>query len=375
MMTYFDMERFLNSNPNWREILKEKKVNVKEKENYVLFSYDIGANFSDEIVQMCRGSIFTQLDGFWTCVCAPFYKFGNYGESYVPKIDWKTASVQEKVDGSLIKVWYWCGWHVSTSGMIDAKDAPVANGLLSFRDLFNQACDTNELFAVLDVSKTYMFELVSPLNLLTVNYPHTELYLLGARDNVTFQEYQPEFLNPAILKFAKVPKRYKLASLEECIAATKLMTKDEEGFVVCDEYFNRIKVKSEAFLAAFHAINNGNVTVKDVLSAYFGRFLDDYTSVLRPAQKVMVEKIVDVVCEKMDRLDELKSNYTEHMEMPRADYAKLVNTDKTLSNVEKNFLFKVYTDRKYTVRRFALDTPISKWKDIVEEEIKGGRTE
>ena len=34
-----------------------------------------------------------------------FFKFFNYGED-VDTVDWQTASVQEKVDGSLIKYFY-----------------------------------------------------------------------------------------------------------------------------------------------------------------------------------------------------------------------------------------------------------------------------
>ncbi len=37
-------------------------------------------------------------------VCVPFYKFFNFGEEQAHPIDWSTALVYEKVDGSLIKV-------------------------------------------------------------------------------------------------------------------------------------------------------------------------------------------------------------------------------------------------------------------------------
>ena len=44
--------------------------------------------------------------GVYSCVCMPFYKFGNYGKSYVTPLNWNNSYVTEKLDGSLIKLWF-----------------------------------------------------------------------------------------------------------------------------------------------------------------------------------------------------------------------------------------------------------------------------
>lgn len=47
----------------------------------------------------------------------PYKKFFNFGEDCAATIDWNTAKVQEKIDGSLISLyWYDDSWHISSTG-------------------------------------------------------------------------------------------------------------------------------------------------------------------------------------------------------------------------------------------------------------------
>jgi len=60
-------------------------------------------------------------------VAYPFNKFFNFGEEYADNIDWESAHVLEKVDGSLIKVYFHNGaWCVGTNNTIDANDAELS---------------------------------------------------------------------------------------------------------------------------------------------------------------------------------------------------------------------------------------------------------
>lgn len=57
-------------------------------------------------------------------VCYPFSKFHNFGTSHAAKLDWSTAVFTEKLDGSLIKVYYLESekdWIVATNNTIDAR--------------------------------------------------------------------------------------------------------------------------------------------------------------------------------------------------------------------------------------------------------------
>ena len=66
------------------------------------------------------------------------------------------------------------------------------------------------------------------------------------------------------------PKEYSLHSLEECIAAAKALNPDntvtQEGFVVVDNQFHRVKVKSPAYFMLHHAVNNDVITKERIIS-------------------------------------------------------------------------------------------------------------
>ena len=125
---------FIKNNENWENLLKESPyfIKINKLENYVIFNYDIekGSDFSLPLVRECRGII---LDiNTLTPVCFPFVKFFNIDEIYADKIDWESARVQEKIDGSLIKLWaqpikmgaYL--YHISTNGKINAFESNLS---------------------------------------------------------------------------------------------------------------------------------------------------------------------------------------------------------------------------------------------------------
>ena len=159
---------FIKDNPDdWREKLDEKKIGIKEKDGLVIFNYDIAADFSDPVVQEARGIILDMntLD----VVCWPFRKFGNFQESYSDKIDWDTARVQDKIDGSIVKLWYLDGWRWSTNSMIDAKDAVSSITSIDYLKLIKDTANYNMIpFDELDHDYTYIFELTGPLNQIVV---------------------------------------------------------------------------------------------------------------------------------------------------------------------------------------------------------------
>ena len=125
-----ELQKFLNKHVDWEKRLREKPycLDIKRDGEFVIFKYNmIDSDLSLLICREARGSIFTCEYNEWRCVCRSLDKFGNWGESYAAtkKIDWsKSITVQEKVDGSIIRVWCWKGlWHVSTNGTIDAFKA------------------------------------------------------------------------------------------------------------------------------------------------------------------------------------------------------------------------------------------------------------
>ena len=296
---------FIRANKNWEEELAAAPYCIKATRDgdYVLLKYNqLESDFNEEIVRECRGCIFWIPEGnneYADVVCYPFDKFGNYGESYAPEIDWNHASVLEKVDGSLIKIWrHNDEWHISTNGTIDARNAPTAVEGVSFYDIVMRALEKNgnphDFFNSLYSDYTYMFELVSPETRVTIEYPDTALYYLGARNMLHFNEIEHYWLpaDDEFNYFIQLPKEYPLTSLEECLDAVNKMTRDEEGFVVCDNQFHRVKIKSPEYLVAAHLRNNGVITVRRVVEMMRANQLDDFCA-YAPQYKDFVDRITE----------------------------------------------------------------------------------
>lgn len=356
---------------NWEQDLAAAPYYLKIKYDgpYVMFSYNqLASDFNIELVREARGIIFRK--GEWKKpVCWAFNKFGNYGESYAPEIDWSTAMVTEKIDGSLIKVWYDEKWHVSTNGTIDAEKAEIADvKMLNFAQYFATGIlkyfkSFLDFLMVLDPEYTYMFELVGPYNRVVIPYEEVDVYWLGARCNRTGIEHQSDSVYCFHLEALPTPKEYPLTSLEECVRAAKEMDWDSEGFVVSDAYGNRVKVKSPAYVMAHFARNNNVITRKHLLRVILENEVDeflcyaaDYAEDLQAAQDSMNE--YKETCERYARALSAAAAMLE-----RKDYAKLV---MALPKVYWEYLFMNY-ERLVSAEEYTKDWDIHRWDRTLEE--------
>ena len=259
-------------------------VKIKRDGGYVIFNYSqTESDFSNPVVQECRGIILRERD--FVPVCVPFFKFFNANEPNAHAIDWSTARVQEKIDGSIIKVWYDAGaWRVSTNGTIDAAKATLENSMCAYKnfgELFEVARAGVALdFAALDPDCTYMFELVSPFNKTIIYYADIAIFHIGTRNNRTFVEVSAE------IGVAK-PKTFALNSLEDCTRAAAKLPFNEEGYVVVDANARRVKIKSPEYVRVHRLGNNGVITVARVIEiirqneqAEFLTYYPEYTGLI-----------------------------------------------------------------------------------------------
>ena len=218
--------------------------------NLVHLKYNqIESPMGEPLVQQCRGLILDQ-DEDWRIVAWPFNKFFNHGEPNAAKIDWITARVQEKLDGSLmVMYWYDEGWQVATSGMPDAAGTVHGTGM-SFAQLFWETWYRQKLTEPASVhrSYTFMFELTSPYNRVVVQHLQSSLTLTGVRNIWSGSEMPVEFrqsLNPV--------KEFGLQSLGDIVGTFEGMDPlAQEGYVVVDINFNRVKVKHPGYVALHH---------------------------------------------------------------------------------------------------------------------------
>ena len=260
---------YINEKPDWENEFNRRCIRTNRRGNLVCFKYAIEADFSDPIVCEARGIIIDVEKK--KVVCWPFDKFFNVQERYAAKIDWDSARVLEKIDGSLIKMyWYEDKWVFATSSTCDATDAVVAGFKgITYYDVITKSDNYGKIpFDSLDKGYTYLFELVSPMTQVVIKYDITTLFYLASRENNTGKEVD------YVLEGFRKPRRFPLRSVDECIKAAKELNADpevdmkDEGFVVVDKDHRRIKVKSPAYIALHRTVTNKVFTSKRMIDLY-----------------------------------------------------------------------------------------------------------
>ena len=291
--------KFINNHKdNWKELLQQPPYSliIKEDDTYMLLKYNqLESDFSKKIVRECRGIILDK--NSLKIVAFPFTKFFNYGQVEAAKINWKGARVLDKIDGSLIFLWYDRDkWHWSTSGNIDASKTEFSMPELTkircpvrtWQELIEYADNYRDIkWDKLDRNCTYMFELVSPYTKVVIPYPYTRLHHLATRNNITYQEEEQSI---GVCK----PYSYPLDSLEDCIAAAEHLSKDYEGFVVVDKNYHRVKIKNPTYLMMHRMANNGQITLKSVLALIkandyeeFLSYFPEYKNIFSAVQEIL----------------------------------------------------------------------------------------
>lgn len=365
---------------DWQKQLEDRAIFIKwsEDNKYFLLQYNqIKSDFSDPVVRACRGIIFAADTKPFCCVCAPFFKFGNFGESYCPEIDWSTARVLEKIDGSLMKIWNYDGvWHLSTNGTINAYDAQVTD-TLNFGDLFEKILLESyhmtfaDFTADLDPYYTYMFEMTSIENQVVIKYDEPKIWFLSRRNMLSMKE---DYTNDTMVS---LPQTFDLTNLHDCLAVATRMSKDQEGMVVNDAEFNRIKIKSPEYLMAAHLSNNHAVTTKRIIRMIknfdiddFVAYCSEYTEQVNTIQNAFTEvaqewedawkKVASYAVEGVRRID------GEYDREKRAVFAKEV----VKYGDAKAYIFAKCDNPDLSAYSYMLGLPVSTLRRLIDKKLK-----
>lgn len=243
--------------------VKDFNLNLKDYGHKVLIKYNqIESPMACPEVQDARGIILEK--GTWKVMCLTFRKFFNAEEGHAAKIDWDSAHVLEKVDGSLMQLyWDWVKkeWCVATSGMAEAEGEVNNKMGTTFAQLFWQTVEkvsgmtkyqfVDELVA----GNAYAFELTTPYNIVVTPHATSSVTLLAIRNLSDLSEAEYYVLEAAMnLIGVQAVKRFDL-NVNNVGALKRTfdgMSFFEEGYVVVDKYFNRIKIKNPAYVAVHH---------------------------------------------------------------------------------------------------------------------------
>lgn len=330
------------------DLLSQEPYNlkVKEKDNLYLLKYDqINSPKDNKVVQQCRGIILEKNTN--KVVCCPFDRFFNHGEELAADLDWKSVEFLEKLDGSLVKVYSYEGeYHIATNGMIDASDAIVENVTgKTFYDLWVEASrqyfdERNWKFlSYVNPQVTYMFELVHPLSKV-VKYYEPNIYYLGTRSNVTFQEY---FGLPTQLDSVPTPKRYPFKTMKDAISIAQDLPYDEEGYVAVDVNFNRIKIKSPAYVEKAH-MKEGLCSEKNLLSVIIRGEQEEVLALFPEYTELMgeVQRKVDIY---VGKIDEDWKSLKDKKELGRKEFARYAS-----KATNPGIIFSMYDEKFFSVK-------------------------
>lgn len=359
----------IKENKDWENILSNSPYNIKISrmnilgKNLMLLKYNqLSSDFNNEIVRECRGLIIDE--DLLLPVSVPFFKFGNYGESYCPNIDWKSAKVLEKIDGSLIKiVKIGDKLLISTNGSIDAYSAELQSAVndeyQSFGDLVNKALNKDSI-EYFEEGYTYMFELTSKYNKVVIPYDGINLSLIGIRNNNSLQEI--DIYSHILSNYYNVPKQYGFSSLEECIESAKNLPYTEEGYVVVDKNFNRVKVKSLQYVNIHHLKGEGILTPKKAID------------LIRNNE---VEEFLTYFNEYRLNIDEIRQKYQDLISDMENDLSKYISVDNSLLSRKdkalwinananyKSLCFDYISGKLVSVKNYVESIPSNKIVDMI----------
>ena len=361
------------------------EIGIKMNENgLAIFNYGIGANFTDPVIQEARGIIIDMVS--LNVVCWPFRKFGKYDEPYADDIDWLSAVVQEKIDGSIIKFWFdeiKQKWVFSTNSTIYAEDAMANEDKgITFMDIIQKTPEYQRLSEETNGFKdslrvyytkirsicnipskdlTFIFELTSPDNRVVVPYEEYHLRHIGTRDNKTGQEYDTKLMD------IEKPKTYPLTSLEDCINAAlalninensgKLGNLDNEGFVVVDKNYHRIKIKSPEYMMLHSIVSNSIQSKRYLIEMLYrdridldivGRNYPDLSHIIY-YYKYKLEEVLYEAKAMIDITRKLSKKFTERKDIAirikdqrtsMLGFIYLNNTERTADDIIEEFYQK-----------------------------------
>lgn len=222
-------------------------IRAKTDGLHIILNYDqLKVNWNESYGWVCRGLVLDAKS--YNVLGFGLPKFFNSSESWADEIDWKSAIVLDKLDGTLFNRWYSPHFNefVITT-RFQLPDEVITNKIMqsdvTWAQLFRMSTKNMGIDRVSFQSQdeTVAFEVCSPFNQVVVQYPDPTARVICRRNNETLEE------SPIVAESHR-PLIFDLNSQTEVEAfASKLDGKEHEGFVVIDEQYNRVKIKTPSW--------------------------------------------------------------------------------------------------------------------------------
>jgi hypothetical protein len=281
--------------------INDFKLKSREYDKKILLKYDQLSSptlMGLPEMQDCRGLILEK--GTWKVMSLAFRKFFNAEEGNAAKIDWNTANVLEKLDGTLIQVyWDWHAnkWFAGTTGTAEGEGEVNNKNGTTFNDLFWDTVNNKYTFneCLLNKDLIYVFELTTPYNIVVKPHGESSATLLTVRNRETLVELSGKALEMTSVSLSiPLVKSFDLNAKDvgALLRTFEGMPWSEEGYVVVDANFNRIKIKNPAYVAVHHL--KGKTAEHNIITIVKSNEIEEFASTFP---------------ERKDELLRLKENY------------------------------------------------------------------
>lgn len=231
------------------------------------------------VVLECRGLILVK--DTLEVACRPMGRFFNYTEPGCTAVLDESADFYPKVDGSLIKIYYFNGkWYIATRGTVFADNTTHMSDV-TFADLVYRALhvDNHIHFSALadnylNKNISYNFEVTSVENRVVTRYEGYTLTYLNSRITKT-GEYIDQ--SDIVQKFgAKIQTPLKFKNAEEAVLYVDQLVDLQEGLVVYNNGMPSGKLKNTLYVHVHHSRGDGPITIKRIKNLIYEQDHEEY---------------------------------------------------------------------------------------------------
>jgi hypothetical protein len=302
------IQHLIDGDKQW---ISDHWILASNKSGYWVLNYIQGPR--NEYNRLVRGMVVQQPPPGWSgdpltlIKSFPFIRFFNQGEKEGVSINFSNAEMLEKMDGTMVGVFFPHGdvtdphWHTRKMVSADAQDmgrkiTTFGGKEFKFMPIIGEYVRKLK-FSPEDAAYTYVFEFVHEASYVMTKYKPEQfgLYLLGARHLPDHKELTEQELDVVAARIGAFrPRRWDaMASHEEIERMMKELaaeTADFEGFVFRDrETGARLKVKDADYVRKHHMIDDAR-SIKTLLPIIL-QGEEDEVIAYHPHAKERVEEI------------------------------------------------------------------------------------
>ncbi len=239
----------LQPNKSLETLKDEYLVNYnrhKKYPNLVQLTYHHTKSPKNATTNECRALILDESKD-WEVVSRSFDRFSDYNPkfNYTTSFIFDGAKYFKKIDGSIINMYYYDGsWHISTKSLPDASGFVMSSESgKTYNDYFWEVWNKKKYDFPKGLMSTYIFEFKFPGQFLAGE--ETSINLIGIRNRISGEETDID-----TIEYNWSVCSYDSHKLEDAIAiVNEIDPVEDEGFVIMDKNFNRLKLKSPQYEA------------------------------------------------------------------------------------------------------------------------------